>query len=257
MSNQSFTIDPELASGATLGDILELTGAEAHHAATVKRAVPGEQLDLLDGRGTRLTVSVLEVGRELLSVRVEQVEHEPAPAIPISLTQALAKSDRDLQAVEAAVELGISQVQPWQAERSIVRWNEAKAAKGQAKWQAQVRAAQKQSRRTHEPSVQPLCNSKQLEAQIAEHVAAGELVIVLHEAEQRALSEVVGQWLGAGSKYGAIRLIVGPEGGISDAEIERFTAAGAIPALLGQHVLRASTAGPAALVLIRHLLGEL
>ena len=54
-----------------------------------------------------------------------------------------------------------------------------------------------------------------------------------------------------------IQLVVGPEGGISDAELQKFVAAGAKVALLGNHVLRASTAGPAALVLVRHLLGQL
>ena len=71
---------------------------------------------------------------------------EPDPDPELVLVQALAKGNRDELAIEAATELGIDAVVPWQAERSIVRWKADKATKGTAKWQMAVRAAAKQSR---------------------------------------------------------------------------------------------------------------
>ncbi len=257
MSNHSFVIDPAQAAAAQVGEVLELTGAEAHHAITVKRTQVGEVLDLLDGNGLRLVVEVAAVADRLLTLTVRQRVQEQAPQHPVTLVQALSKGDRDLQAVESAVELGIFGVRPWQAERSIVRWNAAKAPKALAKWQAQVRSAQKQSRRAFEPEVLPLATSKSLAAAIREHSAAGDLVLVLHEQATGSVAQALTQWLPAAAENTKVVLIVGPEGGISDAELELFLQAGAHAALLGEHVLRASTAGPAALVLVRHLLGEL
>lgn len=257
MSNHSFVLDPEQGAAARVGDTLQLTGAEAHHAVVVKRVQPGERLDLLDGTGLRLVVEVSSAAKELLTVTVLERNQEQPPEHPATLIQALSKGDRDLQAVESAVELGVFTVRPWQADRSIVRWNAAKADKALAKWRAQVRSAQKQSRRTFEPGVKELVTSKSLATAISAHAAAGDLVLVLHEQAQDSVTQAVSGWLPAAAPGTGVVLVVGPEGGISDAELEAFVAAGARPALLGRHVLRASTAGPAALVLVRHLLGEL
>ncbi len=257
MSNHSFVIDPDMAQNAMPGDTLELTGSEAHHAVTVKRVTAGEHLDLLDGQGLRLTVEVLSTGKDMLNARVLERDQESFSEHPVTLVQALSKGDRDLQAVESSVELGVLAVRPWQADRSIVRWNAAKADKALAKWRAQVRAAQKQSRRAFEPEVLALAGSKELAKIIANEVSAGALVLVLHEQATESVAEHVSSWLPQAQPGQKVMMIVGPEGGISDAELQAFTDAGAHAALLGQHVLRASTAGPAALVLIRHLLGEI
>lgn len=257
MSNHSFVIDADLAQNAVPGDTLELTGTEAHHAVTVKRVTVGEQLDLLDGQGLRLSVEVLSTGKDFLSASVLRRSQEALSEHPVTLIQALSKGDRDLQAVESAVELGVLAVRPWQADRSIVRWNAAKADKALAKWRAQVRSAQKQSRRAFEPEVIELANSKELAKSIAAEVGSGALVLVLHEQAEKSVSLHVTDWLAGAQPGQKVIMIVGPEGGISDTELAAFIEAGAHPALLGQHVLRASTAGPAALVLIRHLLGEI
>jgi len=257
MSNHSFVIDPEMAQVSEPGDTLELSGPEAHHAVTVKRVTAGEHLDLLDGKGLRLTVEVLDTGKDLLSAKVIERTQEKGSEHPITLVQALSKGDRDLQAVESAVELGVLAVRPWQADRSIVRWNAAKTDKALAKWRAQVRAAQKQSRRAFEPEVLAPAQSKELAKAIAADVAAGGLVLVLHEQATEPVSAHVSTWLAQAESGQKVMMIVGPEGGISESELELFVGAGAYAALLGEHVLRASTAGPAALVLIRHLLGEI
>ncbi|MGP5677406.1 16S rRNA (uracil(1498)-N(3))-methyltransferase [Glutamicibacter arilaitensis] len=257
MSNHSFVIEGQQAQEAAPGDILELAGAEAHHAVTVKRVTAGEHLDLLDGKGLRLTVEVTATAKDLLSVKVLRRTEEAISDHPVTLVQALSKGDRDLQAVESGVELGVLAVRPWQADRSIVRWNAAKVNKAMAKWRAQVRSAQKQSRRAYEPEVLAPLGSKELAKTIAADVANGALVLVLHEQAENSVAERVISWLPRAHAGQEVIVIVGPEGGISDTELQSFIDAGAHAALLGQHVLRASTAGPAALVLIRHLIGEI
>ncbi|GAA1358798.1 16S rRNA (uracil(1498)-N(3))-methyltransferase [Arthrobacter rhombi] len=269
MSNQAFLMDEGLSPDPVPGGILVLEGAEGHHAVTVKRVRAGEQIDVLDGAGTRASCTVLSTDKASLSARVDRVSHEDAPAVETVLVQALSKGDRDLQAVEAAVELGIDAVIPWQADRSVVRWPAAKAEKGRQKWASTVRSAVKQSRRTRLPEVSGVVTTAQLAEQLLRPTAEGDVrqAIILHEAATQSLPDVVRTFMDGASPQSArgvgtsrkpsILLIVGPEGGISDGEIERLVAAGARTALLGRNVLRASTAGPAALVLTRHLAGLL
>jgi 16S rRNA (uracil1498-N3)-methyltransferase len=178
--------------------------------------------------------------------------------VRLVLVQALAKGDRDELAVETATELGIDAVVPWQAERSIVRWKAERAAKAHAKWQSVVTAAAKQARRAWIPDVRSAVDGAGLQAA----VAAADLAIILHEDAVRPLRKVLETWQqAAGDGAGApspleVLLIVGPEGGISPREVTRLCDAGAVTALLGHHVLRSSTAGPAATVLASDILGR-
>jgi 16S rRNA (uracil1498-N3)-methyltransferase len=238
-----------------------LDGPEARHAVTVKRLAVGEMVDIADGAGKRLTGSVTAVAPGELSVECAQLSVEPRPDIRLVLVQALAKGDRDELAAETATELGIDAVVPWQAERSIVRWKAERAAKAHAKWQSVVAAAAKQARRAWIPEVRPAVDGAGLQAA----VAAADLAVILHEDAVRPLRQVLESWHAtAGAEPPAdadatgreVLLIVGPEGGISPREVTRLCDAGAVTALLGHHVLRSSTAGPAATVLASDILGR-
>jgi 16S rRNA (uracil1498-N3)-methyltransferase len=151
------------------------------------------------------------------------------------LVQALAKGDRGELAVELAVELGVDEVVPWSAARSVTRWDGARGERSRDRWRSVARAAAKQSRRAWVPTVAPLASTRQ----VAARLSAGSLV--LHEAADTPLATVA---LPAG---GDLVLVVGPEGGLDDAELAAFAAAGAVPVRLGPEVVRTSTAGAAAL----------
>jgi 16S rRNA (uracil1498-N3)-methyltransferase len=253
MSRQSF-LDPGLLP-TDVGQRLNLSQQEQRHA-TVKRIEAGEEVDVVDGVGTRYTCVVERDGQELIFTVVD-VRHEPAPSIRTRLIQALAKGDRDLQAVETCVEIGIDAITPWQADRSIVRWKGDRAAKAQAKWVSQVDAAVKQSRRTHRPEVADVVSTAGLVPAVEEIVATGGLVLVLHESATCGLVDAVDRWLPSaeGADNAQVAIVVGPEGGISDEEIAKLSTAGAHPVLVGTNVLRASTAGGVGLVLLRQALG--
>jgi 16S rRNA (uracil1498-N3)-methyltransferase len=156
------------------------------------------------------------------------------------LIQALAKGDRDEQAIEAATELGVDEVVPWQAERSVVIWRGERAVRSLRKWEQIVLAATKQSRRTRIPSVSEPANHQGVIRRIEEAT----LALVLHEEAQLSL---------AGLELptsGDVVLIVGPEGGISPVELSAFVGAGAVAVRLGANILRSSSAGPAALAVM-------
>ncbi|PRZ05068.1 16S rRNA (uracil1498-N3)-methyltransferase [Isoptericola sp. CG 20/1183] len=240
------------------GEVFVLGGDEGRHAGVVQRRGPGESLDVVDGAGTRLRAVVDSVEGTDVRLRVAERVTEPAPAVVLTLVQALAKGDRDHLAVEAAVEVGVDAVVPWQADRSVVVWRGPRAAKSRARWESTVRSAVKQARRAWLPAVSEHVTTKQLAARTREVVGAGGVVVVLHEEATTALAEVALPAPEAGSPAAAPELlvVVGPEGGIGEAELASLADAGVTAARLGPHVLRTSTAGPVAVALLSERLGR-
>lgn len=234
----------EFQSEPLPGQRVELSGSEGKHAATVRRMRSGEAIQLTDGAGLRVRGTVAEVLPKSLLIEVSEVSHDPLPANQFFLIQALAKGDRDELAVQAATELGAVAIVPWQAERSISRWDAAKAAKGQARWQLICDEAAKQSLRTHFPVVSmPLISSD-----LAKIVEDFDSMIILDPTAQVGLA-------GLPQLTGKVALVVGPEGGISEEELALFESAGAKRAHLGESILRTSTAGVAAIAAIQALTG--
>lgn len=217
-----------------------LAGPEGRHAADVQRIGVGEEVLLADGRGRAAACTVTGTAKGALDLRIERTWTVPEPQPRVVLVQALAKGDRDLMAVEAATELDVDEVVPWQADRSIVRWRAERADKAHRKWQQTVTAATKVTRRARMPQVAQLATRHTL----LDRIGAATLALVLHEEATEPLAGV------ELPTTGEVLLVVGPEGGISPEEIEAFTGAGARPVRLGRTVMRTSTAGPAALALI-------
>lgn len=222
-----------------------LTGPEARHAASVQRLRADEPIEVVDGAGVRLRGSVGR-GSDAQAVAIDVVDilREAPPMPRLVLVQALAKGGRDEMAVEAATELGVDGVRPWQSERSVVQWRGEKSAKGEQRWQALVHAASKVARRAWLPDVAPFVRGDQLVEVVEQAVARGADVLVLHEVASVPLTSL------PPTTAPEVVVVVGPEGGLSDREVDALTAAGARAVLLGPHVLRSSTAGPAALAVL-------
>jgi 16S rRNA (uracil1498-N3)-methyltransferase len=235
-----FLVEPAVVAHATVGSRVVLDGAEGRHAATVRRIAAGEQVMLADGAGLRLTCAVLTAGKAELELSVVEVCREPESQPRFVLVQALAKGDRDDQAIEAATEFGVDEVVPWQASRSIVQWRGERGDKARRKWESTVAAAAKQSRRARVPDVGELVTTKALAARIGGAAAA----YVLHEDATQSLAA---QGL---PEDGDVLVVVGPEGGITADEVAAFEAAGALTVRLGDTVLRSSSSGPAALAVL-------
>lgn len=238
MTAPLFLVAPGTLTEGT--DRLRLDGPEGHHAADVQRLRVGEEVLVGDGEGRLARCTVAQVERGALDLRVDSIAHEPEPALRLVLVQALAKGDRDLMAVEAATELDVDEILPWQADRSIVRWRAERGEKARRKWEQQARAAGKQSRRSRLPLVGELVDRRGLLAR----ASGADAVLVLHEDAGQPLTEV------PLPPSGEVLLVVGPEGGIAPEELDALRAAGATPVRLGRTVLRTSTAGAAALAVL-------
>ena len=194
-----------------------------------------------DGRGRGVRGLVVEVRPSGLVVDV--ADHLGAPEQPRRLVaaQALAKGDRSELAIEMMTEMGVSEIVPWQAARSIVRWSEERAARSLTRWRSTVREAAKQSRRLNVPQVSEPLNTQRL----AQRVTNADLALLLYEEADESITEVD---LPAA---GTVLIIIGPEGGISDDELGQLTRAGARAVSISDGVLRTSTAGVVALAALK------
>jgi 16S rRNA (uracil1498-N3)-methyltransferase len=222
-----------------------LTGDEGRHAARVQRLGVGETLLVADGRGTVLTCSVAGVRPDGLDLTVTARRTVPEPSPRLVAVQALPKGERAELAVELLTELGVDEIVPWAASRSVVRWDAARAAKALERWRRTAREAAKQSRRARVPAVTDLHST----AQVAQRLA-GATALVLHEEATAPLATA------ALPRAGDVVVVIGPEGGVAPAELESFESAGARAVRLGEPVLRTSTAGAAALAALSVRLGR-
>lgn len=226
---------PSLEAAAA-GDLVQVTGDEAHHAVAVRRLRVGEGVLLTDGRGRCARGEVTGAAKRALDVRVAELWADPAPQPRVTVVQALPKGDRGELAVEMLTEIGVDEVVPWAAARCVAVWRGDRAVRSHARWAATAREAAKQARRSWLPEVAALATT----GEVAGRVAAADLAVVLHEDADEPLARLDPPD-GAG-----LLVVVGPEGGLTDEEAATFAAAGGRVVRLGSEILRTSTAGVAA-----------
>jgi 16S rRNA (uracil1498-N3)-methyltransferase len=223
------------------GDDFVLDGPEGHHAAAVQRLRAGQELLLGDGRGGTARAVVNVVLKQSLRLTVVKRGFEPAPQPRLVVAQGIAKGERGELAVQAMTEVGVDEILPWAASRSVALWKGERGLKSRDKWAATAREAAKQARRAWVPVVggDPDVATRDLRP-----------TFVLHEEATERLSTV------DLPDAGEIVLVVGPEGGIDEREIKLFLDGGAVAVRLGDNVLRTSTAGVAALSVLATRLGR-
>ena len=218
------------------GTTFALTGSEARHTE-VKRMRDGEVVVITDGVG-RAIRGQWHSG----NIEVSEVLDVSLPQPQVTVVQAIPKSDRAELAVDLMVQAGADRIIAWAASRSIAKWD-GKEAKALAKWENASRAAAKQSRRLLIPEVAgPLKRPQDLPSFFdAKPDASQPLILILHESATEGIGEI------DFSGVEQMALIVCPEGGVSEDELEQFTALGARPIRLGPEILRTATAASVAL----------
>lgn len=235
-----------IGADTEVGSKFVLGGLEAKHAVAVRRITVGEKIQITDGAQTLIKGEVTGTGKQTLEILVQERSLLEPPKTKIYLAQALAKGDRDELAIQAATELGVHGVIPWQAERSISIWKDEKKAKGIARWQQIVQEAAKQSLRGLFPTVEQSMTTSDL----IERLKGFDQVFVLDPTSQDSITRA--QIFPETS----IAVVVGPEGGVSDQELASFKAVGFNLVHLGSGILRTSTAGIAALSYLQAKLGD-
>jgi 16S rRNA (uracil1498-N3)-methyltransferase len=224
---------------------IEVSGDEAHHAIKVLRVKVGEEILLCDGNGSWARAAISQIDKKSFQAGVLERGYEEERSPKLIVIQGLPKSDRVKESIEILVESGVDVIIPWQAERSISKWQQGSLEK----WQNVLTASTKQSRRYRAPEIR----GEQTIAQILAEVSTSKVVIVLHESATKKISQVINSKF---AELGEIFVVIGPEGGLSENELKAFEAAGAHIACLGSEIFRSAHAGGAALSAISALIGR-
>ena len=224
---------------------IEVAGDEAHHAIKVLRIKLGEEILVSDGAGNWVRAVVENIEKKTFTAKVLERGFQEEKSPRLIVVQGLPKSDRVKDAIEILVESGVDLIIPWQADRSISKWQKDSLGK----WQSAAVAATKQSRRFRKPEIiDGLSLSELLEIE-----SENSAFLVMHESATTKLSEVVTSKFAGMSE---IIIVIGPEGGISDSELAVLEGAGAQIVGLGPEVFRSAHAGGAALSAVSALIGR-
>ena len=230
-----------------------IEGVDARHISKVLRMQPGDKLQIVSDDGVSAMAEITAIGSERVSVRcLEKLAESHEPRVRLVLAQGLAKGEKMDFIIQKAVEMGAYSVIPVAMEHSVVRLDGAKAAKKVERWQKIAESAAKQSKRDIIPQVQSVQS-------MAEMLASCdcETKIIAYECEDRLSLKAALKAVEAAGGISELLLIIGPEGGISEGELELARQAGAVPVSLGRRILRAETAGLVAISAIFYETGDL
>lgn len=231
--------------------VLSLDKDQVHYALTVLRLKNEHPIELFNGRGLQARATLIVSGRRSAELCIEALA-EPQVESPLHtvLVQGISRGDRMDYTLQKAVELGVTQIQPVFTERCEVRLDDDKAEKRRAQWQAIVVSACEQSGRTYLPDILPFQTYPAwLKSLSTENTRPFGLVLdpYAHNTLQSVPQPAANT---------PIHLLIGPEGGLTDDEVQQAGAAGLTPVRLGPRVLRTETAGPAVLAGLQLLWGD-
>ncbi|MEN5091131.1 16S rRNA (uracil(1498)-N(3))-methyltransferase [Pseudomonas protegens] len=233
-----FFIDAPLSLGEH-----ELPEAQAHYIGRVLRMAEGDALQVFDGSGMEFRGTLVEVGKKRVRVQLdESFAGQDESPLQIHLGQGLSRGERMDWAIQKATELGVSEITPIFSERCEVRLKDERADKRLLHWRQVAISACEQCGRSRVPLIHPPV----LLADWVKQTQA-DLKLVLHP---------VAQPLESHAKPQTLAFLIGPEGGLSDAEVEQAHGAGFLPARLGPRVLRTETAPVVALAVAQQLWGD-
>lgn len=240
-----FFVEP----GAVSGSEIVITGADAHHIKDVLRMKVGENVYISCGDEWEYECEIVSFADEGVRVRIADAQKSGRELkSKITLYQCLPKKDKFEQIIQKCVELGVYKIVPAASSRCVVKLDEKKAVEKVKRWNAIASAAAKQSKRLIEPEVGSAVSFKEAVQLAVEKDIA---IIPYEKNEGMAATRQLLQNIQPGQSVG---LIIGPEGGFSDEEVDIAVKAGIHPITLGKRILRTETAGPAALAILMYLL---
>ena len=236
-------VDLPLASGTGL--ILPEQAGE--HVARVLRLKVGDPVILFNGDGHDYDAQLAGLGKREVSVNVlaaRAVTNESP--LRLTLAQGVARGEKMDFIVQKATELGVDRIVPLQTERSEVRLDPTRAEKRLTHWQAVAASACEQSGRARLPQVLPAQSLDSWLQTLDDN--AGSRLALLPEGHRRPRDLTITTARGV--------LVVGPEGGLGERDVDALTRAGFEGLVLGPRILRTETAGLAALAALQTLYGD-
>ncbi|KGP73148.1 16S rRNA (uracil(1498)-N(3))-methyltransferase [Pontibacillus yanchengensis] len=232
-----------------------LTGEDVHHITKVMRMKTDDEIICCTPEGQAALCKIIEITHDMVTCYiVKWLDEDKELPAQVTIVQGLPKGDKMELVIQKGTELGASRFIPFEAERSIVKWDAKKAQKKQERYQKIAKEASEQSHRTMIPTVTQLSNLKQL---IEEgHDYDWKLIAYEDEAKApsfRSLKEVI-PFIKPSER---VMVVIGPEGGFSENEVHQLTEASFLSVRLGPRILRTETAPAYILSAISYQLEEL
>ncbi|HEY8463086.1 MAG TPA: 16S rRNA (uracil(1498)-N(3))-methyltransferase [Bacillota bacterium] len=233
------------------GNEVILEGADHRHLVKVLRKTVGAEIQVLTGKGEEFKARIIAIGPDRTVAELdESIRRQTEPRLKIRLVQSLPKAAKFEWIIQKNTELGVSSFQPVLSERSLIRLERDTKVKKQERWQKIIKEAAQQSGRQIIPDLQPVLEWEEFIAAFP----AG-LVLIPWEAETgQSLKTVLKSFEILPEE---ITVIIGPEGGFAQNEVEQVRQLGAIPVSLGPRILRTETAGLVAATALLYHFGEL
>lgn len=230
----------------TVGQSIALSDDAFGHVVRVLRLKAGDAITLFNGDGADYHATLEQVAKKQATASIiSKTELNNESPLNIHLGQGISRGDRMDFTLQKSVELGVSTITPLFTERCGVKLNAERLEKKRQQWQKIVISACEQSGRAHVPQVLPPVS---LSDWLAQPTTA--LKINLHP---RAKSSI----MGLDMQTERVRLLIGPEGGLSEAEIEQASEANYTEVLMGPRVLRTETAALTAITALQCKFGDL
>lgn len=235
-------------------DAVHIEGSDARHVATVMRAKPGDRIIVADGLGRAAEAVIERVSPDLVVARLDRrLEESNEPAVRITVAQGLPKGDKMETVIQKGTEIGAVRFIPFVSERTVVQLDERKQAKRLERWSRIAKEAAEQAHRGIVPEITPVLTWPQLLERAGDYAAA----YFCYEKEDALNFRPLLAERKAGLQEKAdFLLIVGPEGGFSEAEAREAEAAGCLPVSLGRRILRTETAALVGLSCMLYEYGE-
>lgn len=226
------------------GETLTLDPRESRHAAAARRLSAGECIRLVDGQGgvAEGRIESVAAGASGVTVRIVSRGTEPPPEPAVHLAAALPKGDRQAVMLDMCAQLGLRRFTPLECRRAVVR----PARVNPSRLRRVLEEACKQSGISHVPA---LGTAAAPGAISREAVAAGDLVVALEPGAPPLRRLLAREGITPGGRQ--VTLLVGPEGGFDDGEMQAMRDTGALAASLTDSVLRVETAAVCAVTLVR------
>ena len=239
-----FYIDPPVDSLAGLPE------DEAKHASKVLRLQPGDPVCAMDGAGGRWDARIEAVSREGVTVRLMAPLPSGEPPVRVTVYQGVPKAEKLDFAAQKLTELGASALVPVKMERCVVKLDQKDGKKRRERLQRIAMEAAKQCRRAMAPEMTEPLTWRQAIERMSEHDL---LLVPWEDASGRRMKDAFAQRPGARD----IGVVVGPEGGMSEAEVQALTEIGALTVTLGPRILRTETAAVVSTALAMQLWGDI
>lgn len=239
---------PRIYQAATLTPNTEISlDADASaHIGRVLRMSEGQEVSLFNGDGNDYPATITAAGKKSVAVKITACDANPSESpLNLHLGQVISRGDRMDFTIQKSVELGVNTITPLFSERCGVKLDGERLEKKLQQWQKIVISACEQSGRSSMPIVRPAMS---LADWCSEQTAA--LKLNLHPRANGGISSLT-------IDSGRVRLLIGPEGGLSEAEIAMTEQQGFTDVLLGPRVLRTETAALTAISVLQSRFGDL